>query len=163
MDSKKLAGLLLDPQSDDVETRRHVEECAGCARELAELRSTLGLLDTWAAPEVNPFFDSRLMARLREEQQASPAGFLERWKARLLYGSSVRMQPVLAGALAVAILAGGGTYADLSWQMARRTQESATLRDLQSLDGNDQVFQQLDSVDQSDVQQNQESASPAND
>jgi len=160
--------MLLDPHSASAELRDHVEECPDCARELTELRATLALMDQWATPEANPFFDAKLLARLRTEQQAPPAGFLERLKARFLYGSSLRMQPLMAGALGLVVLVGGGTYADLAWQqMGHRTQQSAALRDLQSLDGNAQVFQQLDSVDQSTAQQDPDSgtpsASPAND
>ena len=66
----------------------------------------------------------------------------------------------MAGALAVAILVGGGTYADHVW-LSPPPQESATLHDLQSLDSNAQVFQQLDSVDQTTGQQDQDSGSPA--
>src|SRR5271170_7879265 len=146
--NSRLAEMLFDPLSAPAELRRHVEECPDCTRELAELRATMALMDEWATPEANPFFDTKLLARLRAEQQAAPAGFLERLKARFLYGSSLRMQPLMAGALGVVILVGGGTYADLAWQTVHRTQESATVRDLQSLDGNAQVFQQLDSVDQ---------------
>jgi hypothetical protein len=76
------------------------------------------------------------------------------------------MQPLIAGALALAVLVGGGTYADLAWRSANQAQESATIRDLQSLDGNAQVFQQLDSVDQPVGQTGDDSgvsSSPSND
>ncbi len=163
--NSRLADLLLDPQSIPAEMHRHVEECAGCRRELAELRTTMGLLDDWAVPEANPFFDAKLLSRLRSEEQAKPVGFLERWKARLIFGSSLRMQPLMAGALGLIVLVGGGTYADLSWQSYHHTEESAAVRDLQSLDGNAQVFQQLDSIDQSATQDDQDSgmAGPSSD
>jgi hypothetical protein len=159
-----LADLLLDPQSVSAELRQHVEQCPGCGRDLAELRATMGLLDDWAVPEANPFFDTKLLSRLRAEENARPVGFWERWRARLIYGSSLRMQPLMAGALGLVVLIGGGTYADLSWQ-SYHTDESATVRDLQSLDGDAQVFQQLDSVDQSAAQddQNTGTSSPSND
>jgi hypothetical protein len=155
--NSKLADLLLDPQSVSAELRQHVEECAECGRELAELRATMGLLDDWAVPEANPFFDTKLRSRLRSEEQAKPVRFWERWKARLMYGSRLRMQPLMAGALGLVVLIGGGTYANLSWQSHHSNDESAAVRDLQSLDGNDQVFQQLDSIDQSAQQDDQDS------
>ncbi len=154
--NSKLADLLLDPQSVSVELRQHVEECVECGHELAELRATMGLLDDWAVPEANPFFDAKLLSRLRSEEQARPVSFLERWKARLTYSSNLRMQPLMAGALGLVILIGGGTYADLSWQSHQSSDESAAVSDLQSLDGNAQVFQQLDSVDQSAPQDDQD-------
>src|SRR5271170_7915270 len=122
--NSKLADLLLDPQSVPAELGKHVEECAGCSRELAELRATMGLLDDWAVPEANPFFGAKLLSRLRSEEQARPIGFFERWKARLLYGSSLRMQPLMAGALGLIVVIGGGTYADLSWQSHHQSDES---------------------------------------
>jgi anti-sigma factor RsiW len=152
----KLADLLLDPELAPAALREHVAQCAECARELAELRNTMGLLDDWAVPEANPFFDAKLLSRLRSEEQSRRVGFaerfLERWRARFVYGSSLRMQPLMAGALGVVLLIGGGAFADLSWQSHHQTEESAAVRDLQSLDGNAQVFQQLDSVDQSTAQ-----------
>ncbi|AXC11159.1 hypothetical protein ACPOL_1817 [Acidisarcina polymorpha] len=162
-----MADLLLDPQAVSTEERRHLAECAECERELAELRQTMEMMDEWVAPEVNPFFDAKLLARLRAEQQGQPAGFLERLKARWMYGSNFRMQPLMAGALATILVLSGGAYADLAWQHAHQFQESATVRDLQSLDGNEQVFQQLDTVDQTVDQQDQDSgassSSPTND
>jgi hypothetical protein len=143
----KLADLLLDEGAAGVEARLHVEACANCRNELAELRATMSLMDEWAVPAVNSFFDAKLLARLRAEQQAPPANLWERLKARFLYSSSLRMQPLMAGALALVFLAGGGTYLDLA-VYSTPPEESATIRDLQSLDGNSQVFQQLDSVDQ---------------
>ncbi len=156
----KLVDLLLDPESVSAELRRHVDECSECRQEWEELQSTMALMDEWEVPEVNPFFDAKLLARLRTEQDAAPAGFLERLRARFIYGTSLRMQPLMVGALALVVLVGGGTYADLAWQ-ASQPHESATVRDLQSLDGNAEVFQQLDSIDQSTDQQNQDSGAPA--
>jgi len=117
----------------------------------------MGLLDDWAVPESHPFFDSKLLSRLRTEEQARPVSFWERWKARFMYGSSLRMQPLMAGALGIVVLIGAGTYADISWQSHHSSEESAAVRDLQSLDGNAQVFQQLDSIDQSAQQDDQDS------
>jgi anti-sigma factor RsiW len=164
--NSKLADLLLDSRAASAEALRHLETCADCRDELAELRATMSLMDDWAVPEVNPFFEAKLLARLRAEQQAPPAGFWERLKARFLYSSSLRLQPLMAGTLAAVFLIGGGTYLDLA-VFGTQVQESATIRDLQSLDGNSQVFQQLDSVDQTIDQQQPSSgdasASPSND
>jgi len=152
----KMADLLLDAQAAPAEVRDHLETCASCREELAELRATMNLMDEWTVSDANPFFDAKLRARLRAEQQAAPAGLWERWKARFMYGSSLRMQPLMAGSLAVIFMIGGGTYLDLAVYSAR-PQESATVRDLQSLDGDAQVFQQLDSVDQTVNQQEPQS------
>jgi len=49
----------------------------------------MALLDEWQAPEPSPVFDTRLQARLREEQSRQPAS----WWAWI-------RRPALAGALA---------------------------------------------------------------
>lgn len=148
----KLPDLLLEPESVAAEVRSHVENCAGCGRELLELKATMAALDAWEAPEVSPYFDSRMTAMLRAEQEAAPAGWLERLRARLLFGESMHLRPLAAAALALAIAVGGGLYADFSSQPAQPVQASSpVIGDLQSLDENSQVFQQLNAMDQQDT------------
>jgi hypothetical protein len=129
------------------EARKHVAECAGCAAELAEMEATWKLLDQWQAPEPSAFFDAKLYARLRAEQTTAPASFFERAKAWLLYSSNLQMRQLAAGALATVLVIGGGTFALLDHQPVAVAQTSATVRDLQSYDGNAQLFQQLNALD----------------
>ena len=146
-----LADLLLDPESVSAEVRGHVKDCAECSRELASLQATIGLMEDWQAPEPSQYFDSRLAVRLREEQRAEPAGMLERMRARFLFGNHMHLRPIAVGALALLIIIGGGTYADLmSSHSGTSSKISATVEDLKSLDDNAQVFQQLNSLDQDD-------------
>jgi len=130
-----------------------VVACAECRQELAELRATMNAMDAWQAPEPTPFFDARLYARLRDEQQAPPAGFFERLRARLLYSTNLHLRPVAAGALAV-ILITGGSFAGFQIHQQPKVkvlpESAAVVGDLQSLDGNAMVFQQLDTLDQTD-------------
>jgi len=147
-----LPDLLLAPKQAPAEVRAHVESCAECGKELKELEATMALMDTWEAPEVSPYFDTRMAVLLREEQQAVPAGWLERMRARLMFGSHVSMRPLMAGAMALVVAAGIGTYAGFggftSPQKPVQVQSSPVIKDLQSLDENAQVFQQLNSMDQ---------------
>ena len=130
------------------QTRKHIAECAGCAAELAEMETTWKLLDEWQAPEPSAFFDAKLYARLRTEQTtAAPASFFERAKAWLLYSSNLQMRQLAAGALATVLVIGGGTFALLDHDTAPPAPTSATVRDLQSYDGNAQLFQQLNALD----------------
>jgi anti-sigma factor RsiW len=147
-----MAALLLEPESVPADVRSHVETCAACSQELRELEATMNALDEWSAPEPSPYFDARMQALLREEKEAAPAGFFERVKTRLLFGSNMQLRPIAAAALALLIAIGGGTYAGffMEGNHAQPAQASATVRDLQSLDGNEVVFQQLDSLDQPD-------------
>jgi anti-sigma factor RsiW len=146
-----LPDLLLAPKSVSAEVRAHVESCAECGKELKELEATMALLDTWTAPEVSPYFDTRMAGLMREEQQAAPAGWLERIRARMLFGNHMHMRPLAAAALALIVAVGGGTYAGFggfSTPKPAAVQASPVIKDLQSLDENAQVFQQLNSMDQ---------------
>ena len=144
----QLADLLLDPAAASPAAREHITACADCSKEFQELQATMLALDAWEAPEPSPYFDTRLAARLREEQANPPAGWWERVRARLLYGSNLHLRPVAAGALALLLMMGGGTAFWLQQSPQRPVpQESATVNDLQLLDGNAQVYQQLTSLD----------------
>jgi hypothetical protein len=144
-----LENLLLDPEKVPVEVRKHVEDCPECSQELAALESAMLSLDAWEAPEPSPFFEARMAARLRSERDAPPAGFFERLRARLLYSSNMHLRPVAAGALALLLLIGGGTWVGVM-NTTQPASPSAAVRDLQSLDENSQVFQQLNTLDQQD-------------
>lgn len=155
----KLPDLLLDPESVSAEVRSHVDGCAECNRELREVRAAMAALDGWEAPGVSPYFDSRMAAMLREEQQAHPASLLERMRSRLLFGESMHLRPLAAAALALLIAAGGGLYAGFESHPAQPVQSSSpVIRDLQSLDENAQVFQQLNAMDQQDTGDNSPAA-----
>jgi hypothetical protein len=107
----------------------------------------LKLLDEWQAPEPSAFFDAKLYARLRSEQATAPATWLERAKAWLLYSSNLQVRQLAAASLVAALAIGGGTFALLGHQDVPVAQASATVRDLQSYDGNAQLFQQLNALD----------------
>jgi hypothetical protein len=144
----ELADLLLDPAAASSAARGHVAACATCSKELHDLQGTMLALDAWEAPEPSPYFDTRLAARLREEHVNPPAGWWERTRARLLYGSNLHLRPVAAAALALLLMMGGGTAFWLQQSSSAPVQhESATVHDLQLLDGNAQVYQQLNSLD----------------
>jgi len=116
--NEALAEMLLAPEELSAATRAelegHMAGCAGCHEQLESLRATMRLMDAWEAPEPNPYFLTRLNARIDEERKAEPASWLERLKARFTYGSRLTMRPVAAMALTVAVLIGGGTYLGLS-------------------------------------------------
>jgi hypothetical protein len=146
--NKNLADLFLESRPLSDEARKHIAECAGCADEMAAMEKTWKLLDQWQAPEPSAFFDAKLYARLRTEQTTAPASFFERAKAWLLYSSNLQMRQIGAGALATVLVVGGGTFALVGYQQqAPSPQTSATVRDLQSYDGNAQLFQQLNALD----------------
>ncbi|NYF79551.1 anti-sigma factor family protein [Granulicella arctica] len=155
--------LLLAPASaNSAAVRTHLDSCPDCQKEFASFQSTFALLDTWQAPEPSPYFDQKLAVRLREEQAMPPAGWVERMKARLLFNTGRQFRPALAGAMAVALLVGGGTFAGISTLPGHhdQVQSSAAVNDLQILDKNDQALQQMDQLLQDDQPADDNSASP---
>lgn len=152
-----LANLLLDPAaaSDALprKAKAHLEECAPCQRELDELRATMELLDNWNAPEPNPYFLTRLDARLREEREAEPVGWLRggmaRLRARFVYGSATHVRPLAAMALTGLLLVGGGAYLGVTnWDQPTTAQgpAAAAVHDLQTMSSNAQLLDQLETI-----------------
>ena len=149
-----MADLLLDPVSESVETlenrealspaQTHLDECAACRKQLDDLRATMALMDSWKAPEPNPYFLTRLNARLEEERQARPAGWFENLWARLTYGSNLTLRPVAAMAMTAVLLVGGGTYLGMTEGGQPAAPETAVVHDLQTLDNNAQLLDQLE-------------------
>ncbi len=141
-----LPDLLLDPASvAAARAKNHLAGCPECLKEFQSLEATFHLLDTWDVPEPSPWFDGRLAARLREEQANAPESWLERLRSRLLFNTGRQLRPALAGALALALLIGGGTAASISGVLrSHHADVSATVQDLQILDRNDQAFQDMD-------------------
>jgi anti-sigma factor RsiW len=139
--------LLLDPGAPaHAAAQRHLDSCTQCKQEFKSLEATFALLDAWKAPEPSPYFDQKLAVRLREEQAQAPAGWFERLKSRLLFNTGRQFRPAMAGALALALVVGGGTFADVSGFLHPKPQTSATVQDLQILDKNDQALQTMDQL-----------------
>ena len=114
------------------------------------MRKTMALLDEWQAPEVSPFFDTRLQARLREEKAEGAApGFLA-WIHK----------PVLALVTTVVLVAGVTWFLGdfRSQQVAETTvyvpaQPGTPVGDLQALDKNHDLLSDFDVLDDLSVQQ----------
>ena len=146
----KLAELLLDPAAASAKIKAHVDACEGCRAELDALRGTMTAMDAWTAPDPNPYFMTRFEARLREEKNAPPASWLERLKARWLYGPRMQARPLAAMALTVCVLVGGGAYLNSYWGQpavpAHPATDAAVVHDLQTLDNNAQLLDQLEAI-----------------
>src|ERR1700727_2790132 len=122
-----LPDLLLDPASpSNAAARAHLDACAVCREDLKPNEPTFALLDLWKPPEPSPYFDQKLAVRLREEQAIAPAGWFERMKSRLLFNTGRQFRPALTGALALLLVLGGGTFANLSSGTHRSPEVSAT-------------------------------------
>jgi len=139
--------LGITPAPPEVEA--HLGECSQCAETLQALRSTMSLLDEWSAPEPSPYWDVRMQARLREEQQRAAGGWLQ-WFRR----------PALSVAAALCLVVGIGVI-----QMERFLQQGETsqivaphipaptgtaVSDLQYLDKNSDLLQNFEALDDMD-------------
>jgi len=134
------------------EAVEHLRSCSECAGKLNEVRKTMALLDAWQAPELSPYFDTRLQARLREEKakEAVPRGFL----------SWIR-KPVLAAVATILFVAGVVWFrGDFSHQQQVAetpvyvpAQPGTPVGDLQALDKNHDMFSDFDVLDDLTVQQ----------
>lgn len=156
MKCEEIKGLMLDAAAGAGEAspslNEHLSGCDACADKFAEMQKTMALLDEWQAPEPSPYFDTRLMARVREER-AKPQ--------RSAWFSWIRM-PVLAGALALVLMMSGG----VTWFMHRGGSSIATgkdgppapiqpgtaVGDLQVLDKNEDLYANFDLLDDLQVQ-----------
>lgn len=128
------------------EVSKHVENCTACATTLNELRKTMSLLDEWQAPEPSPYFDVRLQARLREEQQKSHASWLD-WFRKPVLGAAAAL--LIAAAVGLMQTHDAGTKPGPN-QPAQYVAGTAA-GDLQFLDKNADVLQDFDALDALDT------------
>jgi anti-sigma factor RsiW len=158
MKCEEIKDLMLDVAAGageaSPELNSHLRGCKACTDKLAEMRKTMALLDEWQAPEPSPYFDTKLMARVREER-AKPE--------RSAWFSWIRM-PVLAGGLALVMMMAGG----VSWFTRGRIrldaqqkngtpvpqviQAGTAVGDLQTLDKNEDLYANFDLLDDLQVQ-----------
>ena len=156
--------LIFDAEHVPASVQKHLRTCAACGERLARVQSemlaTQSLLDEWTAPELSHYFDVRMNARLQEAKQQAAAGWMERLSQRLIYGNgTLHLRPAMAAALGLVMIVGGGSYAGffamhglhgVNGSAAQQQAASATVRDLQILDANDQTIQQLNAFEDGD-------------
>ncbi len=148
----ELPEMVLTPgATPSVAAVAHMKVCPPCVEEYVSFQETFRTLDAWDAPEPTPYFDQKLAVRLREAQAAPRMSWLERLTTSLQLNTGRNFRPMVAGALALALVVGGGSVVGInSFQSAPVPQASATVQDLQILDRNDQALQQLDQLQQAD-------------
>lgn len=158
-----LPNVLFDPTApQSAAARAHIAACSACAQEFAAIEATLLLLDTWEAPEVSPYFDQKLAVRLREEQASPAPGWFEQLKTRLMLNTGRQFRPALAGAMALLLIAGGGSigFSSFTHTQPAVVHASATVNDLRILDKNEQALQQMDQLLQDDASASNTTAPP---
>jgi len=136
------------------EVKAHLDSCAECAGKLEAFRQTMTLLDEWKAPEPSPYFDVRLMARVREESAQQSVGWL-RWLRK----------PVLAVSFALMMVAsvtlfrmnhsptGSTTTPEPTVALQTVVEPGTAVGDLQALEKNQNLYSDFDVLDDLAVQQ----------
>jgi predicted anti-sigma-YlaC factor YlaD len=129
------------------EVNDHLKNCAGCAAKLEEFRRTMALLDEWQTPEPSPYFDVRLMARVREER-AKPSGWLY-WlrKPGLAVALAVLMVMSITLFRTDARLKSGGESGTVAM-----APPGTAVGDLQALDKNGDLYSDFELLDDLRVQ-----------
>ena len=136
-----------------VEEKNHLAGCGDCAAKLLEFRKTMALLDEWKAPEVSPYFDTRLNARLREEM-AKPerAGWLA-WFTRPVLATAMTL--VLAVGVGIFVSHGRDVNDDQTTIATVDVQPGSAVSDLSTLDNNPDMYSDFELLDDLQVQQDE--------
>jgi hypothetical protein len=125
----------------------HIHGCAECTQSLAEIRQTMALLDEWQAPEPSPYFDTRLLARLREEAAKQPAGWLS-WLRKPALAFSLAAIMVMG----ITLFRGDGIYRGGGSSPVAASVPGTAVSDLQALDRNQDLYSNFDVLDDLEVQ-----------
>lgn len=139
------AGLdTITPEMND-----HLKSCAACAGKLEEFRRTMALLDEWQVPEPSPYFDTRLLARVREEK-AKPSGWLY-WLRKPALAVSLAVLMVMS----VTLIRTDGAFPsrDDRGAVAVMAEPGTAVGDLQALDKNSDLYSDFEVLDDLQVQQ----------
>lgn len=143
--------LGVTPLSADIEG--HVHSCSECAAKLDGIRKTMTLLDEWQAPEPSPYFDTRLKARLREEQAKVPTRGWLQWVRRPAFAIAATVLLVASATLYI----GRGRTDNTAYVPA---QPGTAVGDLQQLDKDHDLYSDFDVLDDLNPQEADQTANP---
>jgi hypothetical protein len=127
------------------EVNDHLKNCAACAGKLAEMHQTMALLDEWRAPEPSPYFDTRLMARVREEK-GQPSGWWL-WLRKPALAVSLAVLMVMSATLIRTDGPKGGPDSSMA-----AIEPGTAVGDLQALDKNSDLYSDSEILDDLQVQ-----------
>ena len=142
--------LMLDAMSSGAltgEAEAHRAGCAECARLWSALQAVEAPLNEWAVPEVSPYFATRMQARLAEaraQETAKPAWLKLNW----LHAPVLRL--AATGLMAIAVAVGVDQLTQPKKFVAppmANTNAPSAVRDLQDLDRNQDLYSDLDVLD----------------
>ena len=72
------------PEKEMEIVKNHLSECSTCASFTEEMRQTLGILEAEKSPAVNPFFYTRLKAKLENQESEQKQVFWNQSLIRVL-------------------------------------------------------------------------------
>jgi hypothetical protein len=144
-----MPGLAAGFETVTPELNDHFKSCAACTGKLEEFRNTMALLDEWTVPEPSPYFDTRLMARLREEKAKTLGWFAWLRKPALAVSLAVLM------VMSVTLIRTDGAFPnrDDRGAVAGIYEPGTAVGDLQSLDKNSELYSDFEVLDDLQVQQ----------
>jgi predicted anti-sigma-YlaC factor YlaD len=129
------------------EVNDHLKSCSACAGKLAEVRQTMALLDEWRAPEPSPYFDTRLMARVREDK-GQPSGWWQ-WLRKPALAVSLAVLMVMS----VTLFRNDAGLGGRDGQVATMVSEpGSAVSDLSAMDNNSELYSDFDVLDDLQVQ-----------
>src|SRR5208282_1483842 len=131
------------------ELKKHLETCIGCAGKLNEFRQTMALLDEWQVPELSPYFDMRLRARLREEAVRQPVGWWQ-WIRKPALAISLAVLMVMSITL---FRTDAGRNPTSDGPRAMVAEQGTAVGDLQALDKNSELYSDFEILDDLQAQQ----------
>ncbi len=131
------------------EVKKHLETCIGCAGKLNEFRQTIALLDEWQVPELSPYFDMRLRARLPEEAVRQPVGWWQ-WIRKPALAISLAVLMVMSITL---FRTDAGRNPTSDGPRAMVAEQGTAVGDLQALDKNSELYSDFEILDDLQAQQ----------
>jgi len=146
---ERMPGLAAGLEAVTPEVDDHLKTCAACAGKWEEFRGTMALLDEWQVPEPSPYFDTRLLARVREEK-ARPSAWLH-WLRKPALAVSLAVLMVMS----VTLIRTDGAFPDRDDRgaVAVMADPGTAVGDLQALDKNSDLYSDFEVLDDLQVQQ----------
>ena len=132
------------------EVNQHLQSCAVCAEKLAEFSQTMALLEEWQSPEPSPYFDTRVMARVREEQ-ARPYGWMH-WLRKPALAAALGVLMVMSATLIRTDSGFRGNGDDERAAIPVVAAPGTAVGDLQALDKNSELYSDFEMLDDLQVQ-----------
>jgi anti-sigma factor RsiW len=137
----------------NLEVSSHLAGCAECAKLLQALQQAMSVMNEWKTPEISPYFNTRLQARLAEakrEEAMAPSGILG-WLQKPAFGLPI-WRPIAAGVLTFALAVAVGLQrapSDLTTNTStnKAIGTSAAVNDLQKLEKNQDLYSDFDLLD----------------